>query len=402
MTAGAAQHDAAPALRGGAALHVAAMPFPSHQGTQAAIAAMLAALARAERPVALLTYAHAGSQRSLPFPVLRSVEAVPFRSLRSGPSAHKLLADVALGRALQRERARLRPSLIVAHHVEAAALALRAPRRLFFAHTDLHAELPSYAHPAWAPLLAGLGERLDIGLMRQAHAVAAISPALAQRMRARLGTAASKVHYVPPPWPLPEPTDTPERMVARAALGLSGQRVLLYAGNLDRYQGWEPIVHALALLPELILLVGTQSDPARLLHEARSAGVAARVRLHAIDSEAARRCVHACADVAVVPRRSPGGLPIKLLDALARGVACVITETAGAGLPLGRAVQRAAADDAHALAHAVRDLLATPALHAALQQNGRSYIAEHHSDAAFLAAYDATCIAALAPPKTQS
>jgi hypothetical protein len=48
----------------GPILHVAALPFPSPQGTQAAIASMLEALASAGRDVHLLCYPHAGSEQT--------------------------------------------------------------------------------------------------------------------------------------------------------------------------------------------------------------------------------------------------------------------------------------------------------------------------------------------------
>lgn len=383
------------------ALHVAALPFPSHQGTQAALRSMLEALARNGRTSPLLAYAHAGYADTFAFPVHRSAELVRYRSLRSGPSAHKLFADAALAHALSRAQRTLRPALVVAHHVEAALVAARAAECVFFAHTDLEAELPSYAHAAHAPWLARAGGALDAWLVRRAGAVAAISPALAARMRSRMHDDADKIHCVPPPWSVPAEVADDERSAARAAFGIGAQPVLLYAGNLDAYQGWEDVVHSLVALPEALLLVGTASDPAELVRTAQRAGVAARLQIHAIDSEAARRRLHACADVAVVPRRAPGGLPIKLLDALSRGVPCAITPRASAGLPLAHAAHIADADDAAALARAIAELLAAPARRAQMREQARGYVATHHSDAAFLAAYDAACEAALSPARAR-
>ena len=394
------------------ALHVAALPFPTHQGTQAALRAMMEALARAGRTSALLAYASAGYDDVLDFLLHRAAEPLPYRSLRSGPSAHKLLADAALARALRALRCRTRPELIVAHHVEAAAIACApglparrrrsaAPACLFFAHTDLEAELPAYAHPAFARWLAHAGASLDGLLLRRAHAVAAISPALSRRMRARADDRAARIQCVLPPWPVPPTMEAHERAAARASFGIGHEPVLLYAGNLDRYQGWEDVVHALAALPDTVLLVGTCSDRAPLLHEARRAGVAGRVRFGAIDSEPARRRLHACADLGVVPRRAEGGLPIKLLDALARGLPCAIAPRARAGLTLDGAAHVAGADDAHALASAVRELLASPARRQQLAHCSRRYVALHHSDAAFLTAYDRVCAAALAEARAR-
>jgi glycosyltransferase involved in cell wall biosynthesis len=372
-------------------LHVAALPFPGHQGTQAAISQMLSALVHDGRHHELLCYAHAGYEADLSFTVRRAHEAWPYRSLRSGPNMHKLLADACLARAFARERRSLMPALVVAHHVEAAALTGTARRQIFFAHTDVGAELPSYANPAFHGVLAAAGGRLDRALVRHASAVASISPWLAQRMQALCDT--DKVRYVPAPWPLPAPMTVEERAASRMRLGLaSDARVLLYAGNLDHYQGWEEVVGATALLaasqPRLVLLVGTLSDAAPLRRSAQQAGVGSRLRVHPIDNDEARRCLHAAADVLVVPRRTAGGLPMKLLDGMSRGIACVVTPTASAGLPVLHAVIGSAGDDAAAIAASISLLDAEPEHATRLAARARAYVAEHHNARRFLQAFD--------------
>jgi len=383
-------------------LHVAALPFPTQQGTQAALRVMLETLAQHGRADHLLAYAHAGYAAELDFPLHRSAEPLPCRSLRSGPSAHKLLADGALGVALGRLVRRLRPELIVAHHVEAAALtaaasALTRTPFMFFAHTDLAAELPTYAPDAAAGVLRGAGAHLDAALVARAHAVGTISPLLAERLRPYAVEHPDKVYDVPPPWPLPQPISACERTSARAALGLAPEaRVLLYAGNLDRYQGWEDVLAALpairARAPSLVWLVATQSDPAALLAQARRAGVHSMIRLCDLGSEAARRELHAAADLAIIPRRSPGGLPIKLLDAMARGVPCIAAPAAAAGLPIASAVELVPFDDASALAASVTRLLSCGAHERAeLARRARAYVATHHDAGRFLHAFDRAC-----------
>jgi glycosyltransferase involved in cell wall biosynthesis len=401
-------------------LHVAALPFPTQQGTQAALRVMLETLARHGRADHLLAYAHAGYTAELDFPLHRSAEPLPCRSLRSGPSAHKLLADGALGVALGRLVHRLQPELIVAHHVEAAALAAGASALsgrpfMFFAHTDLAAELPTYAPDAAAGVLRGAGAHLDAALVARAHAVGTISPLLAERLRPYAVEHPDKVYDVPPPWPLPQPIAACERAGARAALGLAADaRVLLYAGNLDRYQGWEDVLSALPAIragapairggasggtapalrggAPIVWLVATQSDPTALLARARRAGVHSMIRLCDLGSEAARRELHAAADLAIIPRRSPGGLPIKLLDAMARGVPCVAAPAAAAGLPIASVVELAPFDDASALAASVTRLLSCDAHERAeLGRRGRAYVATHHDAGRFLHAFDRAC-----------
>ena len=65
-------------------LHVACLPFPSYQGTQAAIAAMLDASTSTGRPTHLLTYAQAAYELDAPYEVHRIPDFPKVRSLRSG------------------------------------------------------------------------------------------------------------------------------------------------------------------------------------------------------------------------------------------------------------------------------------------------------------------------------
>jgi glycosyltransferase involved in cell wall biosynthesis len=404
----APQHAPASPLR---TLHVAALPFPSPQGTQAAIDAMLRALARAGRDPQLLTYA-AGLQRRSPPPykVHCGPSWVPASSLRSGPSFQKLLADVALASRLEHsalrgpggDRARPGTSpLVIAHHVEAALVTWRTSPAIFFAHTDLGEELPTYA-PAWlSNALRGAGVALDRMLVQHAAAVATVSPLLCERMAVLAGARAARVHYVPIPWSLPSPITAGERAEARLRFASSARTPLVaYLGNLDGYQGWEALIAALAQLnrrgPAVQLLVATASDPAPLWREARSAALSARVTVVPLAGEAMRRAVHAAADLVLIPRRAPGGLPIKLLDGLARGVPCVLAASARAGLPLADAAEIAAGDDAAALAAAIDAVLAQPAHAHWLRAAGRAYIAADHSDDAFATAFDHACSLALA------
>jgi glycosyltransferase involved in cell wall biosynthesis len=390
------------------ALHVAALPFPSPQGTQAAISAMLKALADAGDEVRLLTYAHGtASVEPPPFAVLRAPERWPYRSLRSGPSLHKLAADVALARGLSRVLASWQPTQLVAHHVEAAALTLLsgAPLQVFFAHTDLAAELPTYAANALWPLLERCGGSLDRELLRRSGAVAAVSPWLAERLRvhAPLG----RVRYVPVPWTVAPPIGAEERARARAALGLrAADEVLGYAGNLDAYQGWPVLIELLVQLRcrgrSVRLLVATSSAPEPLWREALRAGAGAQLSVLPLATEADRRRVHAAIDLALVPRRVAGGVSIKLLDALGRGVPCVVSHTASAGLPLSGAAVVAAGDSGLALVAEVAALLNAPQRRAELRERGPSYVARAHAPRALvreLRALTAVTVGAGAPSR---
>lgn len=374
----------------GPELHLAALPFPTYQGTQAAILGMLEARTRAGQRAELFTYG-AHDYPLAPAFALHRTANWPAISLRSGPSWPKVALDVYMGVQLHALVRRTRPRLLVAHHVEAMSLASTVPELpcVFFAHTDLSTELPTYSLQRYARPLALAGRALDRTLCRRASAIAGISPALCEQ----LGTLSERrACYVPTPWPLPEPIRPAERAEARLAMGLAADAlVALYAGNLDAYQDAERILAALRLVGiegrrRITLLLATRSDSSHFLRHAVQLGVA--FRTCQLGGESVRRMLHAAADFAIVPRGIPGGLPIKLLDALARGLPCAVMPHATAGLSIADAVLCAKAHTTSALAAAITTLATQPGLRRELARRGRRYVANEHNDERFCRALD--------------
>ncbi len=375
-------------------LHVAALPFPSSQGTQAALLAIVRAVAedaaaRGER-VALLTYEAGDGRALLPANVehRRTHAPVSNRSLRSGPSLAKIAEDAALVRAL---REAPEPE-IVAHHVEAGLACVLAGRRFtWVAHTALGPELPLYApgRAALAPLLSLAGESLDRFVATRAARVLAISPFLARRIEARTGV---RARVLPTPWPVAKPIEEGERAAARTALGLEADHeVVLYAGNLDHYQGLDTAVGALGALAHrrgrLRWLVASESTPDLLLAMADRAGIRGRVVLAPLEDDVQRRRAHAAADLAIVPRRLEAGVSIKILEALAHGLPTVAVRAATGGFPLEDAC-RLVDDDASALAAAIGEVLTEPFVRLALTAAGPAHLARDHGPRACLEALE--------------
>ncbi|MEM7449168.1 MAG: glycosyltransferase [Myxococcota bacterium] len=373
--------------------HVAAMPFPTVQGTQAAISSMMEAQHEAGREVQLLTYAF-GAGPAPSYPVVRARDVPRIRSFRSGPSLGKLLLDLQLARRLRWTR-----GPVVAHHVEGALATLMAGRTLdvFVMHTALDSELGSYVPSlpeTGQRLVSHAGGALDRVLIQCASRVAAISPMLCEKFS---GLTNTEIFYLPIPWSIPDSPSAELPQEMRRALAIEeGTLVVGYVGNLDRYQGLELLIASLAKATKrrsMVLLLATASDPRAFLKEAGQEGIAIHMRIVSlapkeIDWERRRAQIAAVMDVAVVPRRCAGGLPIKLLDALARSTPVIATRTACAGLPLDD-VCTIIEDDASApdaLAEALVCFDRTR--RGAFANAGRSYVASHHSSEVFLAAMD--------------
>lgn len=353
--------DTAPAA-GPSTLHVACMPFPTPQGTQAIVGMMVRALRRQGHQAHLLTYAHGQSDPTAASELepRRLPDWPRVRATRSGPSLGKLALDVRMVAALRAERARTGAQLLVAHNVEAAwacAAAGVAPF-VYFAHTSMREELPFYLPRRVRSLSRGAGDTLDRGACMRAASVFALTPALATR----LAPLHPRVETVLPPFELPA-SAPPSRTAARTRLGLPlGAPVALYAGNLDAYQGIELLLGALERAPapwHLLVATASAPEPLRALSEAH--GVLSRVVFAPLGTEHDRAVAHAAADVALVPRLASGGLPIKLLEALVRGVPVVANQRALAGLPLspGAPMVTVVADDSPAaLAAGMEQLVA--------------------------------------------
>jgi glycosyltransferase involved in cell wall biosynthesis len=324
---------------------------------------MLSALGASGHEAHLLCYAHGAMGERGPYTVHRPAQR-PGRSLRSGPSLEKLRLDFGLARHLRTLERRLAPTAVVAHHVEAALCALAVCRRpvVFVAHTSLRHELPTYVPRALA-LPAGMsGALLDVQLIRRAARTLSVSPLLAALLSADSGR---EVAALPLPWLLPAAITRDERRAARHVLALPADaEIALYAGNFDAYQGLEPMLDGVAAFaatrPRARLLLATES-PRHVLTAALGArGLTARAHFASISDEASRRRAHAAVDVALVPRRSAGGIPIKLLEALVRGVPVMGPERAFAGLPLAVQCTVIGDDRADAWCAGLRALLDDP------------------------------------------
>ncbi len=299
------------------------------QGSQLYARDQALALRAAGAEVTLFCYGTGSGPESPGLPLVRIPRALTPRRLRAGPSPGKPLADAALAAALLRAQRRQPFDLAVAHNGEAALIALCARaatglRFVYVAHTLLGLELSSYAPAAVRPALDRAGRRLDRMLAARADGVLALSAEAAKQ----LGAEARGPLAVIPPGLDPAPPPAPEAVArACARFGLTPGRFVLYAGNLDAYQELPDLATAARRLAPLPVVVATQQprgDAPSPLRVLRTAGF-----------EEERALVFGAA-VAVLPRRIPGGFPIKLLNYLEAGRAIVAHAAVADGLEHGR------------------------------------------------------------------
>lgn len=352
---------------------------------------MLGSLARAGHDAHLLTYAHGLSQQDTPFTHHRLRAPALTESMRSGPSVAKIALDLALAHEVREVVARIKPTLVVAHHIEAAIACIGLPRpTAYVAHTSLDRELPTYSNAKFTRVLGAAGNALDAVAIRTHHASAAIAPELAEHLRRAHHR---PVRYLPLPWPMAKESaiSMPE---ARAHYGIDTEDfVLAYVGNLDRYQGIEQLLEAFAYVakvePRARLVIATASDQTSLAGTLEGHPARERISILALGDESSRTRIHALADVIAVPRAVAGGVPIKLLDALSRQKPVVTVRRATAGLAVQNACVVCADDSADALARGMLRLLSDASERSMIASGTTSYMQSEHSDSAFLEAFAA-------------
>jgi glycosyltransferase involved in cell wall biosynthesis len=359
---------------------VGAFPFPLPQGSQVYCAGQAGALRAAGADVRLVVYGSGSGalpEAARDVPLLRVPRTLSAARLASGPSPAKPIADVALAALLVRAHRRRPFDVVLAHNAEGALAALAARpvmRRpvVYVAHTLWRHELASYA-PArvarrLAAPLARLGAGLDALLARRCDAAIALSRTAADALAAH---ARGPIAVLPPAL-APRPDPAPEAVTAACARhGVAPGRFALYAGNLDRYQELDALAAA-AARTRAPLLVAT--------HAAGRAPPPLRTARSADPGEA--RLLTFGAGAALLPRRAPGGFPVKLLNYLEARRAVVARRAVAGELADGESGWLLAdAAGADAWAAAIDALLGDPARAARIGAAGRALLEHAHDPA---------------------
>ncbi len=364
---------------------LAAMPYPSGQGTQALVGEMSRGLARRGHEVHLVCYGHAAFERDEPFEIHRLRKIPGYVRLRSGPDALKPFLDAMLVRRAVGVIRKYRCRLVHAHNYEgalagwAAGVICGVPL-VYHAHNLMTDELPSYFGSKTArALAASVGRGLDLFVPRLAGRVIVLQRRLGEALAAR-GVRPELIHVV-------EPGIDTGFFAAEPATEGAGPLVA-YTGNLDAYQDLPVLFAAMRLvareMPGARLLLATPNDPrtARRLAVRYGVGGVTDVEV-ALDARATRAVLSRCR-VAATPRSSWSGFPIKNLNAAAAGVPLVASRGAAYGIEPGRTGLVVPDHDPAAFARALCDLLAHPERARAMGAEGRRLVEKRYSLARML------------------
>lgn len=351
-----------------------AFAWPVPQGSQVFAGEQARALVEAGADVTVLCYGRGRGEAAQHDPAF-AVERIPAwtspRSSAAGPRPRKPLADAALGARLVALCRRHPFDAVLAHNAEAACVALAARPWtgvpvVYVAHTLLAAELPAYARPIGRGAARRLGRRIDRGLAARADAVQALTRAAASA----LAPARGELAVIPPGLTPRQPPDPEAVAAACRARGLEPGRFALYAGNLDAYQDPAVLAVAAAALPDVPVVAATHGPPRPL----------GAVRVLRVEGEAELRALTAGAGATLLPRRTPGGFPVKLLNYMEAARPVVAREGLVDGLVHDRNAWLVPWNaGGEAFAEAVFALLAHPPHAAALGAAARATLEAEHA-----------------------
>jgi 1,2-diacylglycerol 3-alpha-glucosyltransferase len=364
---------------------VAACPFPANHGSPASIREMSAALARRGHRVHVVTYP---MRQPLPVgevTVHRVGGFLRSRPIRVGPTYYKPLLDLLMLFSLVRCIRRERLDVIHAHNYEGALIGYAAKRLtgrplLYNAVCTMEDELPGYGFIRPRALAVGLARGLDTFVPRGADQVTVVSEELRAFLTAR-GVKPSLITLVPA-GVNPEMFDGADPEALRRRFGLGRAPLVMYTGTLDGFQRVDYLVRAMApvvaRVPDarLVLAVnlGSDTDGARVLAQARELGIEDRLVLVRPTPLEELPAILAAADVTVSPRPACPGFPVKLLNYMAARKPIVTFEGSAKGLRHLETAYIAKDHDWEGLARGIITLLEDRPMAAHLGERARATI----------------------------
>lgn len=366
---------------------VAACPFPANHGSPASIREMSEALAKLGHDVHIVTY-----PLGQKIPVERAtIHRIPSlglfdkKKILVGPSYQRLLFDLLLIIKLCQVVRQQKIEIIHAHNYEGALVGYLAKLitgrpLLYNAVNTMIDELPSYNFIRPKALARKLANLLDNFVPRTADYVTVVSNELHSFLVQR-GVDPKKMSIIPA-GVNPEMFTDKDPHLMRQRYHIGSRPLVIYTGTLDEFQRLDYLLRAMKIvvseMKEAMLLIVGNIIKESHLRKNRTLVNELKIERNVIFTnerslEELPYCL-AAADVAVVPRPSCPGFPVKLLNYMAAGKA--IVTFAGSAKAL-RDMENAIVVEDHnweKLGEGITLLLRNPQLATQLGENARSAI----------------------------
>jgi glycosyltransferase involved in cell wall biosynthesis len=344
-------------------LIVAPQPFYEDRGTPIAVNLVLEALFELHYKVDMLTYP-VGSPIDIPaLRIFRAGQSLRVTHVPIGLSMRKLLLDATLIPALWRQLQQEQYCCI--HAVEEAAfLAIMAAKKHHIPVIyDMQSSLPEQLlkHRIFqVPMVQKYCRLLERWLIRNTDFVLC-SAGLEQYVRALHPAVNVREWFFPS---AAMPTSPAAQHLLRAQLGITAQeRVVLYTGNSEPYQGLSKLLQAvpavLAKIPNAVFVLVGITDPAAIDTLLQTSNAFTRKALRIIGRQPQQTMPQymAMADILVTPREPLGNIPLKIFDYMAAGKPIVATDCAASRTVLNEDRAMLVRPTAQAFAEAIVYLL---------------------------------------------
>jgi len=364
-------------------LMIAPEPFFQPRGTPISVYFRLQALADLGHEVDLLTY-HLGEDRGFPgLKISRTPSLFFVKKIKIGPSFTKILLDLMLLiKAFFLIRSK--PYDVIFSHEEASWFGTAFAKRKKIPHLyDMHSSLPQQLENfrfSRSRILKRVFFALERYVLKNSQSIIVICPDLLRKLEEE--HVAHKAVLIENFLDFDSGGPPAERIEEeRAKYDSSGEKIVLYAGNFESYQGISLLLDASAQLDEksvVFLLVGGKPDHVKEMKKrAAELDISDRVIFTGQVAPAEVSLYIAMADVLVSPRTAGTNTPLKIYSFLKSGKPVVATKLWTHTQVLDEKISVLAEPDPQSLAEGIRFALFDA------QASGRALAAKRMADAEY-------------------
>jgi glycosyltransferase involved in cell wall biosynthesis len=315
-------------------LMLAPEPFFQPRGTPISVYFRIKALSDLGHQTDLITYPLG---QDIPFPgfaIHRVPNILGLKTIKIGPSAPKIPLDGLMALKAFGALARKRYDLVYGHE-EAAFFGIVLARMFGLPHLyDMHSSLPQQLTNfqfSTSPLLKNIFTGLEDAVLKRSGSVIVICRDLFDYVKGK--GFESKAVFLENFMDFNDFEDqpaTPELIARiRRETAPNGEKIFLYAGNFEPYQGIPLLVEAMARVKGravLLIVGGSKSEHETAEAQARSLGAGGRIKyIEKVPPREVPRYI-AAADVLVSPRISGTNTPLKIYSFLKSGKPFVATD----------------------------------------------------------------------------
>jgi len=311
-------------------LMLAPEPFFQPRGTPISVYFRLRALSDLGHEVDLVTY-HLGEDKLFPgLKIYRTPKLFFIPKIKIGPSLAKLPLDFLLFCRAAGRLFRKRYDLVFSHE-EGAFLGVVLSKLWREPHLyDMHSSLPQQLENfnfSRSRILKAVFSRMERFILKNSRSIIVICRDLQNQVE-RWGFGQKAVlieNFLDFPSPRYSEQAVREK---RRALAPGGEKIVLYAGNFQHYQGIPLLLEAAAKVKEpavFVLLGGTGVELEEMRRKAADLGIASRVVFVEKVPPSEVPLFISAADVLVSPRLSGTNTPLKIYSFLKSGKPFVAT-----------------------------------------------------------------------------